>query len=83
MNLHHSLITCLGSDRFEMIVNRDARICKHMADTLEATGLFEVMFEPMMNILLYRCVPERLRHKMLKEAWTRCGYSHRFQCLKC
>ena len=60
----HANMKCFGSDRFEMTVNRTARICKHMADTLEATGLFEVMFEPMTNILLYRCVPERLRYKM-------------------
>ena len=45
----HANMKCLGPDRFEMIVNRTARICKHMADTLGATGLFEVVFEPMMN----------------------------------
>ena len=62
--LKHANMKCLGSDGFEMIVNRTARICKHMADTLEATGLFDVMFEPMMNILPYRCAPEWLRQKV-------------------
>jgi glutamate decarboxylase len=60
----HANMKCIGSEGFELIVNRTARICKHMADTLEATGLFDVVFEPMMNILLYRYVPERLRHKV-------------------
>ena len=60
----HANTKCLGSDGFEMSVNRTARICKHMADTLEANDLFEVMFEPTINILPYRCAPERLRQKV-------------------
>ena len=70
----HANIKYLVSDGFEMNVNRIARICKHMADALEATGLFEFVSEPMMNILLYRCVPVWLRHKMFGETEVRGTY---------
>ena len=49
----HANMQCPVSDGVEMIVKRIARICKHMADTFEKTGLFEVVFQPMMNLPRY------------------------------
>eukprot|EP00450_Noctiluca_scintillans_P036604 CAMPEP_0194552712 /NCGR_PEP_ID=MMETSP0253-20130528/96863_1 /TAXON_ID=2966 /ORGANISM="Noctiluca scintillans" /LENGTH=576 /DNA_ID=CAMNT_0039400185 /DNA_START=75 /DNA_END=1805 /DNA_ORIENTATION=+ len=60
----HANMKCIGSAGFEMIVNRTSRMCRHMAHTLEATGIFEVVLQPQMNILLYRFVPQNLRHKV-------------------
>ena len=44
---------CLGSKGLELIVNRTARFCRHMADTLEATGRFDVVFVPVLSTLLH------------------------------
>ena len=45
---------CFGSEGLELIVNRTARFCRHMADTLEATGRFDVVFVPVLSSLLHR-----------------------------
>ena len=45
---------CFGSEGLEVIVNRTARFCRHMADTLEATGRFDVVFVPVLSILFHR-----------------------------
>merc|ERR1712176_1428894 len=40
-------------------------MCRYMASTLRGIGAFDVLFEPMTNILLYRYVPPSLRSRLL------------------
>ena len=47
-------VKCFGSEEFELTVNRTARIRGQTAGTLKPTHLFDIVFEPMPNILLYR-----------------------------
>jgi len=48
-------------------MNRSARIARYMASTLRKIGAFDVLFEPMTNILLYRYVPPSMRDRLLGE----------------
>lgn len=73
----HANLSCIGASGYEALMNRSVRICRYMALTLQKSGAFEILFEPMMNILLYRFVPSHLREKLLKqnqeltdEEWT-------------
>eukprot|EP00931_Biecheleriopsis_adriatica_P049798 TRINITY_DN28816_c0_g1_i1.p1 TRINITY_DN28816_c0_g1~~TRINITY_DN28816_c0_g1_i1.p1 ORF type:complete len:617 (-),score=101.37 TRINITY_DN28816_c0_g1_i1:15-1865(-) len=58
----HANLSCIGAKGYEVLLNRSVRVCRYMAKMLRSfDGTFEVLFEPMMNILLYRYVPLRLR----------------------
>ncbi|CAE8743137.1 unnamed protein product, partial [Polarella glacialis] len=48
------------------LMDRSVRVCRYMAQALRSmrSGTFEVLFEPMINILLYRYVPQRLRSRL-------------------
>ena len=46
-------VICMRAE-FELTVIRTARICGHIICTLEVTHLFDLVFEPMLDILLYR-----------------------------
>jgi len=63
----HANLSCIGASGYEALMNRSVRICRYMASSLHKSGAFEVVFEPMMNILLYRFVPSHLREKLLKQ----------------
>jgi len=58
-------------------MDRSVRVCRYMAHALRNSGAYEVLFEPMMNILLYRYIPVHLREKLFvhkqeltEEEWT-------------
>lgn len=61
----HANLTCIGARGYASLMDRSARICRYMASSLRASGAFDVLFEPMMNILLYRYVPAGLRGCLL------------------
>jgi glutamate decarboxylase len=61
----HANLSCIGASGYEALMNRSVRVCRYMAFALRSSGAFEVLFEPMMNILLYRFVPLHLREKLL------------------
>lgn len=61
----HANLSCIGASGYEALMNRSVRVCRYMAFALRSSGAFEVLFEPMMNILLYRYVPAHLREKLL------------------
>eukprot|EP00440_Ansanella_granifera_P021126 gb/GFBE01022939.1/.p1 GENE.gb/GFBE01022939.1/~~gb/GFBE01022939.1/.p1 ORF type:complete len:643 (+),score=106.77 gb/GFBE01022939.1/:1-1929(+) len=61
----HANLCCIGAKGYEALMDRSVRVCRYMAKALTTTGCFEVLFEPMMNILLYRYVPTRLRPLIL------------------
>ena len=63
----HANLSCIGSSGYEALMNRSVRVCRYMAFALRKCGAFEVLFEPMLNILLYRFVPAHLRGKLLKQ----------------
>merc|ERR1740117_938565 len=60
----HANLSCIGASGYEALMNRSVRICRYMAFTLKNSGAFEILFEPMTNILLYRLVPAHLREKL-------------------
>lgn len=61
----HANMSCIGARGYAALMNRSARICRYMASTLRRIGAFDVLFEPMTNILLYRYVPPSLRGRLL------------------
>eukprot|EP00933_Yihiella_yeosuensis_P011003 TRINITY_DN11793_c0_g1_i2.p1 TRINITY_DN11793_c0_g1~~TRINITY_DN11793_c0_g1_i2.p1 ORF type:complete len:629 (+),score=141.19 TRINITY_DN11793_c0_g1_i2:87-1973(+) len=63
----HANLSCIGGSGYEALMNRSVRICTYMAEAVKKTGVFQILFEPMMNILLYRYVPARLRPKLMQE----------------
>lgn len=63
----HANLSCIGARGYEALMDRSVRVCRYMASALRSTGSFDVLFEPMMNILLYRFVPKRLRSHILSE----------------
>lgn len=70
----HANLACIGASGYETLMNRSARVCGYMAAQLRKDELFELVFEPMTNILLYRFVPLHLRRRMEagsmdEEAW--------------
>ncbi|CAE8583764.1 unnamed protein product [Polarella glacialis] len=62
----HANLSCIGARGYEALMDRSVRVCRYMAQALRSmrSGTFEVLFEPMINILLYRYVPQRLRSRL-------------------
>lgn len=60
----HANLSCIGASGYEALMDRSVRVCRYMAHTLKNSGAYEVLFEPMMNILLYRYIPVALREKL-------------------
>jgi glutamate decarboxylase len=60
----HANLACIGANGYETLINRSARVCRYMASALQDHPLFELVFEPMTNILLYRYVPKHLKERM-------------------
>jgi len=60
----HANLSCIGNRGYEALMDRSVRVCRYMAQTLRTLGCFQVLFEPMMNILLYRYVPKKLRAQL-------------------
>jgi len=63
----HANLCCIGAQGYEVLMNRSARVCRYMADTLAKHPSFEILFQPMTNILLYRYVPAHLRASLFCE----------------
>jgi len=63
----HANLSCIGASGYEALMNRSVRVCRYMASALRKNGAFEVLFEPMLNILLYRFVPAHLREKLARK----------------
>jgi len=53
----HSNMSILGVKGYGALVDRSVLLVRYMADTIMAHPLFEVVLQPMSNILLYRHVP--------------------------
>ncbi|KAJ3101755.1 hypothetical protein HDU96_009866 [Phlyctochytrium bullatum] len=67
MSLHlHASLHLLGRDGIESLVTRSATLVRQMASRLNThpRGCFQTLHEPSTNILLYRYIPRRLRHKV-------------------
>jgi len=60
----HANLNILGIRGYEVLVDRSIRTARYMVKQIEATnGWFEPILKPMMNIILYRCVPPALQNK--------------------
>lgn len=55
----HANMNILGVKGYGLLVDRSVRLVRFMADEIEKHQLFEVILQPMSNILLYRSVPRK------------------------
>merc|ERR1712046_525799 len=61
----HANLSCIGARGYAALMDRSTRICRYMASALREVGAFDILFEPMMNILLYRYVCPSMRDRLL------------------
>jgi len=55
----HSNLNILGSRGYEILVDRSIRMTRYMATRIgEHKDTFEIIADPALNILLYRCLPK-------------------------
>lgn len=55
----HANLRILGYDGFAFLMDRSINLTRYMVASLRTTRHFEIMMNPMTNILLYRFVPEK------------------------
>ena len=62
----HANLRILGYDGFAFLMDRSINLTRYMVASLRSSRHFEIMMNPMTNILLYRFVPEKdgLRDQM-------------------
>jgi putative pyridoxal-dependent aspartate 1-decarboxylase len=62
----HANLRILGYDGFAFLMDRSINLTRYMVASLRTSRHFEIMMNPMTNILLYRYVPEKdgLRDQM-------------------
>eukprot|EP01062_Namystynia_karyoxenos_P035613 TRINITY_DN2604_c0_g1_i1.p1 TRINITY_DN2604_c0_g1~~TRINITY_DN2604_c0_g1_i1.p1 ORF type:complete len:723 (+),score=240.69 TRINITY_DN2604_c0_g1_i1:100-2169(+) len=66
----HANLSILGVKGYGALVDRSVRLTRYMADTVHQLRNFEVVADPMTNILLYRHVPEDLYEATLQRPLT-------------
>ncbi|QRN40758.1 MAG: aminotransferase class V-fold PLP-dependent enzyme [Neisseriaceae bacterium] len=57
----------LGQDGYERILKHSMKNTQYMVDKIITSDAFELIFQPPMNILLYRYIPLQYRNKQLDE----------------
>jgi glutamate decarboxylase len=57
----HAALSILGRKGYQHLIDEGIRKTRHMARSIHSRPEFEVLVEPMMNILTYRFLPESLR----------------------
>ncbi|MCV2502848.1 MAG: aminotransferase class V-fold PLP-dependent enzyme [Neisseriaceae bacterium] len=60
-------LTLLGQEGYEDILKHSLANAQYMANKIIASEEFELIFQPSMNILLYRYIPLQYRNKHLNE----------------
>eukprot|EP01065_Artemidia_motanka_P021219 TRINITY_DN2533_c4_g1_i1.p1 TRINITY_DN2533_c4_g1~~TRINITY_DN2533_c4_g1_i1.p1 ORF type:complete len:682 (+),score=272.90 TRINITY_DN2533_c4_g1_i1:116-2161(+) len=66
----HANLNILGVKGYAALVDRSIRLARYMADRVHQMPNFEVVSEPMTNILLYRHVPAELYQASLERPLT-------------
>jgi glutamate decarboxylase len=59
----HAALHIFGKEGFAFLMERNVELCLQFHQHLLSSLAFEVPFPPTMNILSYRYIPSRLRHK--------------------
>ena len=59
----HANLNSIGTKGYGALTDRSVRLVRYMADVIMAHPLFEVVVQPMSNILLYRHVPTHFAGK--------------------
>ena len=59
----HSNMSILGVKGYGALVDRSVRLVRYMADSIQRHPLFEVILQPMSNILLYRHLPAQFAER--------------------
>lgn len=63
----HANLCLLGSSGLGQLIDKSCNLVAYMAQTLKSSPEFELLLEPMSNILLYRYIPPHLRSKQPNE----------------
>jgi glutamate decarboxylase len=66
----HANLHVLGTQGFEVLIDRTIRVAKYMARCIMRSINFELLVKPMTNILLYRWLPARFRSKFIAGTLT-------------
>ena len=57
----HAALQLIGSEGYGFLIDENLRKAKMFAQMIRTCSQFELLLEPMTNIVLYRYIPERLR----------------------
>merc|ERR1711977_629071 len=53
----HSNLNILGTIGYEVLMDKTVAVTQYMAEKIKASPRFELVVDPMINILLYRYIP--------------------------
>ncbi|MCP5048238.1 MAG: aminotransferase class V-fold PLP-dependent enzyme [bacterium] len=67
----HAGLHLLGREGYAYLIDEGMRKTAHLAQLIKNHHAFELIEEPRTNILVYRYIPEELRHKMKDRSFTR------------
>lgn len=59
----HACLTLLGVSGYEALIDRSCAHVRYLASKVKASDDFEVIVEPVSNIMLYRWIPAQFREK--------------------
>lgn len=59
----HTALNVIGSKGYEFLIDENIRKTQYLASLIRLRPQFQLLIEPMMNILTYRYIPETLRER--------------------
>lgn len=62
--LVHSALNIIGRKGYELLIDRGIAAASNFADLIEASGDFELITRPELNLLTYRYVPKRIQQTL-------------------
>jgi glutamate decarboxylase len=63
----HAGLNILGHRGYEFLIDEGIRKTRYMADCIRSRAEFELLVEPVINILAYRLIPARLRGRAVRD----------------
>lgn len=67
----HACLSLLGVSGYEALIDRSCAHVRYLAAKIKPLDDFEVIVEPVSNIMLYRWIPERLRERRAQGKLTK------------
>ena len=62
----HTALNVIGSKGYEFLIDENIRKTQYLASLIRLRPQFQLLIEPMMNILTYRYIPEQLRERVAR-----------------